>query len=50
MLVGITSVKVRKVDGGGLIEDEGEGGSEMTSNGQSKFKFIAPSTPGTSRS
>ena len=48
ILVGITSVKVRKVDGGGLIEDEGDGGSEMTSNGQSKFTFIAPSNPGAS--
>ena len=48
VLVGITSVKVRKVDGGGLIEDEGEGGSEMTSNGQSKFTFIAPSAAGSS--
>ena len=48
VLVGITSVKVRKVGGDGLIEDQGEGGSEMTSNGQSKFTFIAPSTAGTS--
>ena len=48
VLVGITSVKVRKVDGGGLIEDAGEGGSEMTSNGQSKFTFIAPSAAGSS--
>ena len=48
VLVGITSVKVRKVGGDGLIEDEGEGGSEMTANGQSKFTFIAPSTPGAS--
>lgn len=47
VLVGITSVKVRKVDGGGLIEDQGEGGSEMTTNGQSKFTFIAPSSAGT---
>ena len=46
VLVGITDVKVRKVDGGGLIEDEGEGGSEMTANGQSKFTFIAPSAAG----
>ena len=47
VLVGITEVKVRKVDGGGLIEDQGEGGSEMTTNGQSKFTFIAPSSAGT---
>ena len=48
VLVGITSVKVRRVDGGGLIEDQGEDGSEMTSNGQSKFTFIAPSSIGSS--
>ena len=48
VLVGVTSVKVRKVDGGGLIEDQGDGGSEMTSNGQSKFTFIAPSGYGSS--
>ncbi len=48
VLVGITSVKVRRVDGGGLIEDQGEGGSEMTSDGQSKFTFIAPSAIGSS--
>lgn len=48
VLVGITSVKTRKVDGGGLIEDEGEGGSEMTNDGQSKFTFIAPTNPGSS--
>ena len=48
ILVGITSVKVRKVGGDGLIEDAGDGGSEMTSNGQSKFTFIAPSTAGSS--
>ena len=48
VLVGITSVKVRKVDGGGLIENEGDGGSEMTSNGQSKFTFIAPSAASSS--
>ena len=48
VLVGITSVKVRKVDGGGLIEDEGDDGAEMTSNGQSKFTFIAPSSHGSS--
>ena len=48
VLVGITSVKVRKVDGGGLIEDAGEGGSEMTADGQSKFTFIAPSAEGSS--
>ena len=48
VLVGITSVKVRKVGGDGLIEDQGDGGSEMTANGQSKFTFIAPSTAGTS--
>ena len=50
VLVGITSVKVRKVGGNGLIEDESAAdtpGSEMTVNGQSKFTFIAPSTPGT---
>ena len=48
ILVGITSVKVRKVGGDGLIEDAGDSGSEMTSNGQSKFTFIAPSTSGSS--
>ncbi len=48
VLVGITAVKVRKVDGGGLIEDAGDGGSEMTSDGQSKFTFIAPSGYGSS--
>ena len=51
VLVGITSVKVRKVGGDGLIEDESAAdtpGSEKTSNGQSKFTFIAPSTAGTS--
>ncbi|MYH49824.1 MAG: hypothetical protein F4151_09940 [Gammaproteobacteria bacterium] len=48
VLVGITAVKVRKVDGGGLIEDEGVDGTEMTSNGQSKFTFIAPSGHGSS--
>ena len=48
VLVGITSVKVRKVDGGGLIEDQGDGGSEMTANGQSSFTFIAPSSAGSS--
>ena len=48
VLVGITAVKVRKVGGDGLIEDAGDGGSEMTSNGQSKFTFIAPSNPGSS--
>ena len=47
VLVGITSVKVRKVDGGGLIEDQGDNGSENTVNGQSKFTFIAPTAPGT---
>ena len=46
VLVGITEVRVRKVDGGGLIEDQGDGGSEMTSDGQSKFTFIAPSGAG----
>ena len=48
VLVGITDVKVRKVDGGGLIEDAGDGGTEATSNGQSKFTFIAPSGHGSS--
>ena len=48
VLVGITDVKVRKVGGDGLIEDEGDGGSEMTTNGQSEFNFIAPSTAGSS--
>jgi hypothetical protein len=48
VLVGITSVKTRKVDGGGLIEDEGTDGSEMTRNGQSMFTFIAPSNAGSS--
>ena len=51
VLVGITSVKVRKVGGDGLIEDESAEdtpGSEMTVNGQSKFTFIAPSSAGTS--
>ena len=48
VLVGTTRVKVRKVGGDGLIEDQGDGGSEMTSNGQSKFTFIAPSATGTS--
>ena len=48
ILVGITEVTVRKVDGGGLIEDQGEGNVEMTSNGQSKFTFIAPSSHGSS--
>ena len=48
VLVGITEVTVRKVGGDGLIEDQGEGNSEMTSNGQSKFTFIAPSTTGSS--
>ena len=51
VLVGITSVKVRKVDGGGLIEDESAAdtpGSEKTADGQSKFTFIAPSSVGTS--
>ena len=48
VLVGITSVKVRKIGGDGLIEDHGEDGSEMTSNGQSKFTFIAPSRAGSS--
>ena len=51
VLVGITSVKVRRVDGGGLIEDEGTAdtpGSEMTADGQSKFTFIAPSAIGSS--
>ena len=48
VLVGITTVKVRKVDGGGLIEDQGADGSEKTSNGQSKFTFIAPSSIGSS--
>ena len=47
VLVGITSVKVRKVGGDGLIEDAGDGGEEMTSNGQSSFTFIAPSSAGT---
>ena len=48
VLVGITAVKVRKVGGDGLIEDQGEDGSEMTADGQSKFTFIAPSSVGTS--
>ena len=48
VLVGITSVTVRKVGGDGLIEDQGDGNSEMTSDGQSKFTFIAPSTSGSS--
>ena len=48
VLVGITEVKVRKVGGDGLIEDEGEGGSERTVDGQSKFTFIAPSAVGSS--
>ena len=47
VLVGITSVKVRKVDGGGLIENEGDGGSENTVNGMSKFTYIAPRAAGT---
>ena len=47
VLVGITDVKVRQVDGGGLVEDAGENGSEKTVNGRSKFTFIAPSAPGT---
>lgn len=48
VLVGITDVRVRKVGGDGLIEDQGDGGSEMTSDGQSKFTFIAPSAVGSS--
>lgn len=48
VLVGISDVKVRKVGGDGLIEDAGEGGTESTSDGQSKFTFIAPSTTGSS--
>ncbi len=47
VLVGITDVKVRKVDGGGLVEDAGTDGMEKTSNGQSEFTFIAPSSVGT---
>lgn len=54
VLVGITDVKVRKVGGDGIIEDESgkdaDGnttpGMERTSNGQSKFTFIAPSATG----
>ena len=48
VLVGITDVRTRKVDGGGLIEGAGDNGSEKTSNGQSKFTFLAPLSPGTS--
>ncbi len=55
VLVGITSVKVRKVGGDGLIEDnagakDADGNAipdtEKTSDGQSKFTLIAPSNPG----
>ena len=49
VLVGITEVEVRKVGGDGLIEDQSAADAwhrEMTSNGQSKFTFIAPSRPG----
>ena len=48
VLVGITDVTVRKVGGDGLIEDQGDGNTEKTANGQSKFTFIAPSTAGSS--
>lgn len=56
VLVGITDVKVRKVGGDGLIEDESgtdmagnaTPGVEKTSDGQSKFTFIAPSAIGSS--
>ena len=37
VLVGITDVKVRKVGGDGLIEDNGADNTEKTSNGKSKF-------------
>ena len=46
VLVGITDVKVRKVDGGGLVENAGVGGTEKTKNGQSDFTYIAPSSAG----
>ena len=46
VLVGITDVKVRKVAGDGLIEDNGADNTEKTSNGQSKFTLIAPSESG----
>ena len=46
VLVGITEVKVRKVAGDGLIEDNGADNTEMTSNGKSKFTLIAPSESG----
>ena len=55
VLVGITSVKVRKVGGDGLIEDNAGAkdadnnaipDTEKTVNGQSKFTLIAPSDPG----
>ena len=43
VLVGITTVKIRKVDGGGLIEDAGT----ATKNGKAKFTYIAPRAAGT---
>ena len=46
VLVGITDVKVRKVAGDGLIEDNGTDNTEKTSNGKSKFTLIAPSESG----
>ena len=45
--VGATSVEVRRVGGGGRIEDAGRGGSERTVDGQSTFTYIAPSATGT---
>lgn len=42
VLVGITDVNIRKVGGDGLVENAGT----STTNGQTKFTFIAPSTPG----
>ena len=47
VLVGITDVTVRKVGGDGLIEDQGAENTEETTDGQSAFTFISPSTVGT---
>ena len=44
---GETEIEVRKLEGGGIVEGKAAADDAVTSNGQAKFSFIAPSTEGT---
>ena len=47
MRAGETEIEVRKLEGGGIVEGKAAADDAVTSNGQAKFSFIAPSTEGT---